>query len=311
MRGTQQREIHRHRPRRAQRRHLALLQHAQQARLQRQRHVADLVQEQHAPMRLPQQPLAALAARAGEGPVFIAEEFGFDQTFRQRRAVHRHERPGRAPAARMHLAREHFLARAGFALQQNGDAGIHQVHSSTQRVQRRRVQADCGRRGRGGSRLAAFRRRQGTRRGRRRQAQPRVIDGAVARLHPARGIGRVRQRVFEQVFMAIHAQRRGREFQRPQRQPVGPDQQVAPEGQQRLPGAPSPAGSACRRSTVSRSCACANRRCSIWSTAARTRASASGRMPPAWLDRSSTPRIRPWLSHTGTAAQVRMRFGSK
>ena len=46
-------------------------------------------------------------------------------------------------------------------------------------------------------------------------------------------------------------------------------------------------------------------------TAARTRASASGRMPPAWLDRSSTPRIRPWLSHTGTAAQVRMRLGSK
>ena len=49
-----------------QRRYLALLQHAQQARLQDQRHVADLVQEQHAPMRLPQQPLAALAARAGE-----------------------------------------------------------------------------------------------------------------------------------------------------------------------------------------------------------------------------------------------------
>ena len=105
MRGAQQREIHRHRPRRTQRRHLALLQHAQQARLQGQRHVADLVQEQHAPMRLPQQPLATLAARAGEGPVFIAEEFGFDQAFRQRRAVHRHERPGGAGCAHASGAR--------------------------------------------------------------------------------------------------------------------------------------------------------------------------------------------------------------
>ena len=130
-----------------QRRYLALLQHAQQARLQGQRHVADLVQEQHAPMRLPQQlpwRRAPVKARLHSRRVRIRSGF---------QAAPRSSPPrtARRRAARMHLAREHFLARAGFALQQNGDAGIHQVHRSTQRVQRRRVQADGGWRGRDGA----------------------------------------------------------------------------------------------------------------------------------------------------------------
>jgi hypothetical protein len=66
---------------RAQRRHPALLQHAQQARLQGQRHVADLVEEQRAAVGLHQAPDHAATARTGEGAFAVAEQLGLDQPF--------------------------------------------------------------------------------------------------------------------------------------------------------------------------------------------------------------------------------------
>ena len=62
----------------------------------------------------------ALAPGAGEGAGGVAEQFGFDQGFRQCRAVHRDEgffgaRPGGVDGAG-----EKILAGAGFALQQDG-----------------------------------------------------------------------------------------------------------------------------------------------------------------------------------------------
>ena len=176
--------------------------------------------------------------RAPVSPVFIAEEFGFDQAFRQRRAVHRHERPGGAPL-RACIWRANTSLPAGFALQQNGDAGIHQVHRSTQRVQRRRVQADGGWRGRDGAELTAFRRRHDARRGRRRQSSAardrrRRCAPAPGPWHRARASARLRTGLHGDTPSAVA------EFQRPQRQPVGPDQQVAPEASSASPGAPSP-----------------------------------------------------------------------
>ncbi|MNQ72751.1 hypothetical protein D3C85_874630 [compost metagenome] len=141
MGGAHQRKIHRHRPRRAQRRHFARLQHAQQTRLQQQRHIADFVQEQHPAVRLAQQALAALAARAGKGAVLVAKQFGFDQAFGQRRAIDGHERPRRALAARMQFAGKHFLAHAGLALQQNRHARVRQMHGTRQCAQRGGVEA--------------------------------------------------------------------------------------------------------------------------------------------------------------------------
>ncbi|MNQ64764.1 hypothetical protein D3C85_791990 [compost metagenome] len=71
--------------------YLALLQHPQQAGLQRQRHVADLVEEQGAAVGLLQLAAHAFLARAGEAAAAIAEQFALDQGFRNGRAVQRHE----------------------------------------------------------------------------------------------------------------------------------------------------------------------------------------------------------------------------
>ena len=69
---------------------LALGQHAQQPRLQRQRHVADLVEEQRAAVGLFE--AAGVAARgAGEGAGFVAEQFAFQQFGRNRGGVERDE----------------------------------------------------------------------------------------------------------------------------------------------------------------------------------------------------------------------------
>ncbi len=64
--------------------HAALLQHAQQARLHRQRHVADLVEEQRAAVGLLDAADGAFLARAGEGAADVAEELGLDQVLGNR-----------------------------------------------------------------------------------------------------------------------------------------------------------------------------------------------------------------------------------
>ena len=131
----------------AQRRYLALLQHAQQARLQASG-MSPISSRNSTPPCACRSSPAALAARAGE-PRLHSRRVRIRSGFQ---AAPRSSPPRTARRRRRaHLAREHFLARAGFALQQNGDAGIHQVHRSTQRVQRRRVQADGGWRGRDGA----------------------------------------------------------------------------------------------------------------------------------------------------------------
>jgi hypothetical protein len=57
---------------------LAVLQHAQQSCLQARRHVADLVQEQGAAVGLFEAALALMGG-AGERPLFMTEELGFEQ----------------------------------------------------------------------------------------------------------------------------------------------------------------------------------------------------------------------------------------
>ena len=89
MGGADQADIDRHRLQRAERPDFAVLQHPQQPRLQCQRHVADLVEKQRAAVGLHDQPLRAVAPRAGEGAGLVAEQLGIDQAFRHRRAVQR------------------------------------------------------------------------------------------------------------------------------------------------------------------------------------------------------------------------------
>ena len=70
----------------------ALLQHAQQFGLQRQRHLGDFVQQQRAALRLLEF-AGVRVGRAGEGAALVAEQHGFEHVLGDGRAVDRDERP--------------------------------------------------------------------------------------------------------------------------------------------------------------------------------------------------------------------------
>ena len=93
-----------------------VLQHAQKFGLQRERHVSDLVQEDRASVRHFQFALLQ-AVRAGEGAAFMAEEFVFEQRFRQGHTVDDHQRHGLTRTPLMDGAGEEFLACAAFTEQ--------------------------------------------------------------------------------------------------------------------------------------------------------------------------------------------------
>ncbi len=99
---------------------LARREHAQQTRLQRQRHVADLVEKQRAARGLLE--TSRMPARgARERADFVAEQFGFEQFGRNRSRVECDERPRRARALAMQRARDELLAGAGFARDQHAE----------------------------------------------------------------------------------------------------------------------------------------------------------------------------------------------
>ena len=89
-----------------------LLEEAQQLGLQRQRHVADFVEEHRAAVGLFEQAPSALA-RVGERAAFVTEQLALEQRVGQRRARDVHERPGGARAQRVQRARGDVLAHAG------------------------------------------------------------------------------------------------------------------------------------------------------------------------------------------------------
>ena len=113
---------------------LAFLQDAQELRLRREAHLADLVEEQHAAGR--QLDLARLGLlRAGERAALVAEQLRLEQLLRQRGAVQRDER---SLASRRHAVdepRDHFLARAGLAGHQHGRIGLRDVGRLVQHLE--------------------------------------------------------------------------------------------------------------------------------------------------------------------------------
>ncbi|CCG41237.1 hypothetical protein PHAMO_270078 [Magnetospirillum molischianum DSM 120] len=118
MAGRDQSEIDRSRLASAQRHHLTFLQHPQQTGLQRQRHVADFVQEQGAAMRLANPSGRTVPPGAGKCAGRIAEQFGLDHMFGQGAAIDRDDRLAAARPGGMDSGGEHLLADAGFTLQQ-------------------------------------------------------------------------------------------------------------------------------------------------------------------------------------------------
>ncbi len=124
-------------------------QHPQQPGLQRQRHVADLVQEQGAAVGLFEAPdMPALGA--GEGAGLMPEQLAFQQLGRDRRGVERDERFARARGLAMQGVGHQFLAGAGLASHQHRQRGLGQATDGAEQRAHGRARTDQGRADRAG-----------------------------------------------------------------------------------------------------------------------------------------------------------------
>jgi hypothetical protein len=120
VRGRDDAHVDGHAPLGADRHHDALLQHAQQSHLVLQRHFADLVEEERAPLRAADEP-ESVALGTRERSTDVTEQLARQQVGRDGAAVDRDEGAGRARALAMNLPGRHLLARPRLALQKHGN----------------------------------------------------------------------------------------------------------------------------------------------------------------------------------------------
>ena len=180
--GTDDVHVHRNAALTAQWGDLPLLQHPQQSRLQGQGHVANFVQKKCAAVGLKNAAGLAPLARPGEGAFLIAEQFGLDEAFGDRGAVHGHKGLDAPRGIGMHGTGQQFLAHTGLPQDHQGnvlvqdaldlvDQGANLGVAGTQAFQgcmaRRRCRRSHGRL-RAGRRIALSHGREGRSRRRRR-----------------------------------------------------------------------------------------------------------------------------------------------
>ena len=79
---------------------------------------------------------------AGERPALIAEQLAFQEAVRQRRTVHRHERPMCARTASMDIPSQDLLAGAALALDQNRGLTDRDAFDGVQDPQHRGIVCD-------------------------------------------------------------------------------------------------------------------------------------------------------------------------
>ena len=101
---------------------LLLLQDSQQFRLEAEGHVADFIQKQRASVRRLESSYP-LNYSTGERTSFMAEEFAFQKVHWDRGTVQLNEWSGPAFTLLVDGARDQFLARSGFALDENCAGG--------------------------------------------------------------------------------------------------------------------------------------------------------------------------------------------
>jgi hypothetical protein len=145
VRGGDDARVHGERSVPAHARERLLLDRLQQLDLERERHLADLVQEQRAAVRV-LEPAGLLAHGAGECALLVAEELGLEQRLGQRAAVDLDPRAAGALRERVQRAREQVLARPALAAEQHGAVGGGHLAHQLQRRPRRRGVADHGER---------------------------------------------------------------------------------------------------------------------------------------------------------------------
>ena len=119
----------------------AIREHAQQARLQLRRHVADLVEKQRAALGL-LEAAAAQGLRAGEGAALVAEQLGLEQVLGHRRGVDGDERLRRTGAVPVQRPRDQLLAGAGLAGDQHRGTRLRQPPDGAKHLLHRRRLAE-------------------------------------------------------------------------------------------------------------------------------------------------------------------------
>src|SRR5262249_62179892 len=86
-----------------------LLERTEELRLERERQVTDLVEQERPAVRLDEQ-TRVRAPGVGEGAARVAEQLALEERLRHRSAVHADERAAAAAALAMERARDDFLA---------------------------------------------------------------------------------------------------------------------------------------------------------------------------------------------------------
>ena len=120
---------------------LPFLQHAQQLGLELERHVADFVEEERAPVGQ-LEPAGPAGHRAGEGALFVPEQLALDEPGRNRRRAHADEGATLPAAQRMDRASDELLAGARFAQQQDRRFGRGHGFHRLQHAAQRRTRSD-------------------------------------------------------------------------------------------------------------------------------------------------------------------------
>ena len=207
----------------AQRRHGTILQHAQQAGLQVDRHVTDFVEKQRATIGIPNPARRSAPPRPRERTFLVPEQFRLNQRVGNGRAVHSNKRTRPPGAVLVQRTRQPFLARAGFSFDQQRNARLHDLARPVDRfahagvvatdllrcrLQRRALQCEP----------AGLSRR--VDRGKRLVCPSITVCGDRPEDRPARGGGR-RRRGRERCAVACHRGRLQRAERRCQRQRKG------------------------------------------------------------------------------------------
>ena len=137
IRGGENADVHRRFALAAKAADFAIFQYAQQFCLRRRGHFADFIEQQSAAVG-EFEAADAPFGRAGEGAALVAENFAFHQRFGNRGAIDGDERAAGARRKLVNAARDDFLARAGFAGDQNGGGArrghFHDAHDFLHRL---------------------------------------------------------------------------------------------------------------------------------------------------------------------------------
>src|SRR5262249_268038 len=118
--------------------HLASLERAQELRLQGHRKLADLVEKSGAAGRRLEQP-GLLLRGSSESAALLPEQLTLDERRRDRRTIDRYERAA-APGQVMQRVREHLLADAGLADDENIDIALGDIANQGRRLLDRRIE---------------------------------------------------------------------------------------------------------------------------------------------------------------------------